>query len=481
MISNSTLPSLSQLDITPFDKKLTLTKIIHSLLKIDIMEFNKNIKSYFEYFKTINLASFSEQALENFVIELKFSADDLHRLLLKLYYFMSCLDDASYAEFSNNLHSLTRATLKQKILSSNDYSNILFQLDTLKKNNELSLSEQICRYFICFNAAISSGTIIYEMATTLLLSAPLVIASGAISLILCGLLANYFINLCKEEDDKLKFELEVYEKTINYIAGRESIIRLRCYSLISQIISLHKEFEKIIDEKISDPIILSLIRNWNESRPLITMDEYINSRLKEHPVEASTVAEINNFNLKKFNSIYLNTFQSNWGPALSFLGATGTLFFISKTILALPGIVAMVGSSIGFLGLLAGTAIIFSLVFAYQHRKMNLHLDTLKQDVNSFKINEVDKFKIRCDLLKRTRIELLIDFINVQQLIRKNYIEAADPELSENLEKKINRNLAFSTDCTYAGSRLMLFHKANVLAASSNKLEITPSSLLSCK
>ena len=453
---------LTQKTLRKNQRKLSLKAIIEKLLETEISDLPNQKNYLIDQFASLERLNNPGKNIEILLSEFKFSESDLHELSLKLYHLNTLSNSSVSLKFTDYVNLLMRNILKKKILAGQNYAPMLDRLQSFKIMNQLTLTEKICRYFICLNAALSSGTVFYEMATSLLLSVSVITFAGFISLAVCGYLANYFINMCNEEDDKLISELEGYKETIDFLAGRESVIRLRCYNLILQIIKLHKEFEPEIRNEISDPAIVSLINNLNEKNSLTAMDEYINSRLITHPLEVSTVAEINSIHFKTFKSIYSHAFQSNWGPVISFLGGAGTLFFIAKTILAVAGLVAIAGSSIGLLAIPAGASILISSVFAIQHRGMNMHLDKCKNEINDFKNNDLDEFKIRTDQLKRTRMELLIDFINVQQLIRKNYLEQFDIKLAQELESKITKNLNLSNDGTYAGSRLVLFRRPSI-------------------
>jgi hypothetical protein len=471
MLSPKKVSFLTPKELRKNKRKLSLEAIINLLRTTDIEDLPDQIDFLHDQFNILDCLNKPDKNLENLLKDFNFSVTHLNILLLKLYHINSLPKNSIAHKVTSNIQLLMRIILKQKILAGEDYAPMLEKLQTFKIMNQLTVTERICRYFICLNAALSSGTVFYEMATSLLLSVLVITLSGIFSLIVCGFLANYFINISKEEDEKLISELESHKHTIDFLAGRESIIRLRCYNLITQIIKLHKEFQQVLGDEKPDDAIALLINNWNDTNPLATIDEYISSRSEKQPLEVSTVAEINNIHFKTFNSIYSRTFQSNWGPVISFLGGAGTLFFIAKTVLAIAGLVTLAGSSIGLLAVLAGASIIFSSVFALQHRALNLHLDNCKNEINDFKTNDLDEFKIRIDQLKRTRIELLIDFTNVQQLIRKNFLYKLDPVIAAEVESKISKNISLSNDGTYAGSRLILFHRPSVLVAPINDLD----------
>ena len=366
------------------------------------------------------------------------------------------------AAFAFHIQLLNKMVTRHRLIASADYAFKLQQLKEFRQKMNSSFSDKVYRYAIGFNGGIGNGSAVYQIASTLVFTVPIVLAFGFVSFVVSIFLAKHFIDAFRQQSIAFQEELDSFEQTIDYIASREAMIRLRCYSLISQIIKLHEEFKSLLSQRIEDPIILSLINNWDDTSPLTIMDSYINNRLAEFPVEISTIAEINSISFKKNNSIYTQTFLSQyWGPVLSSLGAANTLFSVTRTVLELAGVISLTSPSLIILSVIAIGAIVISAAVAFEHWQLNAKAENYKKEVKLFKIQQIDDLEIRADLLKRARIELLIDLTNLQNLIRKNALAKASIQMAGEVEKNIMKNLDFNTNGSHAGSRLVLFQHSH--------------------
>ena len=171
---------------------------------------------------------------------------------------------------------------------------------------------------------------------------------------------------------------------------REALLRNECYGDIVDNLQLLQEIKS--SQKFPGySHLYELMHKKNSQNLILLMDGLIEEKLEKLDPEVSTIAEINSIQKVKSTSIYTKIFHSrHWGPVLSFFGATGTLFGVSKALLELIGITMLMGSATSLLLLIATVAIVISGTFATKHWLFNKKSEERKEWLEKFENVEMN-------------------------------------------------------------------------------------------
>jgi hypothetical protein len=360
--------------------------------------------------------------------------------LVKKYHEHAPDADAALAVISNNLFLLGGTALvksdhkllhdiallekiitKRRILRSPEYLQAQDYLDNFNRKYKSSTWEQILKYAIGFNAGLNTGSSFYTVMTSLFLIVPVIIVSGVFSLVLCLMIAHYFYNSYKDEDAELLNELARDEKLLTSLAYTESLLRLKCYKLISQKMALLQQSEPVDVSMIRDKLrLLKLIRHFKHDAALLSLDKFIDKKLTSYPKEMSRHNYRMTLTAPRQNSIYTRVFHSKyWGPALNFFGAAGTSFGVAKTILALLGVTALLGSPLALLGVLTGATVILGAIFAIKHLNFTLKTEEKKQYLKKFQSDNIKQLKIKSEQLRKFKNVLTTDLIYMNNKVNQ--------------------------------------------------------------
>jgi hypothetical protein len=372
---------------------------------------------------------------ENTLYAETLSQDELVRISISI---LKLRDDPTLkntpgAAFSLDL--LNKIITQRRIAHEKAYVENQQQIEAFSQVYKLTITDVIFRYAIGFNAGLGSGSVIYGIATAILLNPVVMAVSGGFSLLACVVIANYFLKSYNEEDEDLTTKLHNFQKTINFHSMEEGILRMECYDLINQMSLLAPECKKIKKSVTDYKSLIALHKSGGYQDPL-AMDKYINGRLAQFSKENSTVAQVNNLHESKQTSIFTRIFHSrHWGPVLNFFGASGTLFGVTKTILAVAGVTALMGSPMTLMALVAGSAIVFSIGFAYKHWRFNKLSEKRKAAIKDFEIIKMDGLTINTDKLKKLRMELQTNLTHMQREVDHSKFEETNFKLAQQAKK----------------------------------------------
>ena len=332
--------------------------------------------------------------------------------------------------------------LQYKIYYSSKYSDPHNNLVGFKQHYQLTLSENIFRHAIGLNAGLGSGSTIYGIATGILLTVPVMAVSGLASIIVCSVIMNYFLSAYSDEDKDLTYELTNQENRIRLFANTEAEERLKCYKKLLKLRKLYRQGIK--DENFDvDKLKLSPVMQdfFLSDYPLNTcvLDEVIDNTLENLPKEKSTTEEVKKITLTPKNSIYLRLFHSKyWGPVLSFFGAVGTLFGVTRTILTVAGVVALAGSAPLLPLVIASSAIFCSALFALKHWQFNCKSESRKKGFDTFRSNHIDALQIRAEKLKHTIEKFKTISREIEHGISASLLKTENPAVAALSKRRIS-------------------------------------------
>jgi hypothetical protein len=437
----------SRLPCHKLRKKQEAFKQVITYLLADHREESSQLPEFISALRTLKIsdkdfktAHHSEEKLKRFfedALNAKLcAAEDLVKLSTSILKLKTDKGIKNKVHVNFTLDLLNKIITQRRILAQEAYTENKEQIASFRQVYKLTVSDKIFRYAIGFNAGLGSGSVIYGIATTLLLN-PLVMAvSGGISLLFCGIIANYFLKSYSEEDEDLTTKLNNFEKIIQLHSMEEAALRLESYDLINQLAGLISKVKVQSVKKFKDyKDLLKLHATTGDQDPL-AIDHFINKKLQQYSSEISTVAQVNNIQDSKPTSIYTRIFHSkHWGPILNFFGATGTVFGVAKTILAVVGVTALLGSPISLMAVIAAAAITFSIAFAFKHWRFNKLSEKRKEVIKDFELKKMDGLSINTDKLKKLKEELQTDLANVKRVVGNYKFEQANLKLALDAKK----------------------------------------------
>jgi len=326
---------------------------------------------------------------------------------------------------------LDKIITQRRMLNTQHYLQARNSLTIFKEKYKSSKWDQMFKYLIGFNAGMNTGSSFYSVMTALFLTVPIIVVSGVFSLVLCLTIAHYFYNSYKDEDNEMIEEVEKDEKMLKTAANTESLLRIKCYKLISQKMALLPQCLsadiKVINDKTK---IATLIENFKSETAINQLDEFIDNKLKTYPREA---AHNKRFNMPapKQNSIYTRVFHSKyWGPILNFFGAAGTSFGVAKTILALVGVTALLGSPLALLGVLTGVTVVIGAAFAIKHLNFTLKSEEKKKYLKKFQTDQIQQLNNKAKQLRKFKNSMTTDLIYMNSKVTQNTAAPAVPALT---------------------------------------------------
>jgi hypothetical protein len=287
---------------------------------------------------------------------------------------------------------------------------------------------------------------VFGVATTIMLSIPVVAVAGVISLVSCVAIMNYFANSFKDEDENLVNEFENYEKIVEELAVEEAKITINCYNSLLKIKNLFKEIQNGCADKFSFSKETSLLKDFSmidRRLSLFDLDNLINKSLDNYSARITSVALSKDIRKARHNSIYTKIFHSkHWGPVLSFMGATGTIFGITNSVLVVSGVTALAGSAILLPAVVAIVAISVSFMFAVKHWLFNSKAEQQEKDRNNLRKIELDGLKTRHDKLNLFAENLQATCSKMETVIStsqlKSYMPAASNVFNQRMESAGN-------------------------------------------
>jgi hypothetical protein len=385
--------------------------------------------------RTSRLAAESEKKLITFFEDAfnarLFAMDDLVKLSTAILKLKSEKEIKHKTRINFTLNLLNKIITQRRVLAQQAYAENKAQIANFRQVYKLTFTDNIFRYAIGFNAGLGSGSVIYGIATALLLNPVVMAVSGGISLIVCGVIATYFLKSYNEEDEDLTTKLNNYEKTIQLHSVEEAALRLDSYDLINQMAGLISEVGTESVKKVKDYMDLLKLHATTGDQDPLALDQFINKKLQRYSSEISTVAQVNNVKDSKPTSIYSRIFHSkHWGPVLNFFGATGTLFGVTKTILAIVGVTALAGTPFGLVAVVAAAAVTLSVAFAIKHWRFNKLSEKRNATIKEFETDKIDGMTINTDKLKKLKAELQMNLQTVKRIVNMDKFTQADKTLA---------------------------------------------------
>ena len=413
--------------------------------------------------KTLDEKKYSEKILNKLTKDHSTALSGEETLALisfNLYKINSLTDVHANKQLAYEIGLLNKIINKHRMLRRPEYQACKAHLKGFKQRYTLTTSENIFRYAISFNAGLNSGSVIYSIATSILLTIPVIVISGVISLIFCAMIAKYFLSSYTDEDEELATDLHNHDLDINAMAVKEGLARDNCYDLITQMRNLSGRINnagKLRSYRPRYPELLT-VTSTDAAQPTLELDKLIDSSLKNYGPETSIIAVINQNHVKKFDSIYSRLFHANhWGPVINFFSAAGTVFSVTKTILFLTGVTALAGSPILLASVVAVAAITFSVLFALKHWSYNKKSSDRKKILNDFHTEYVDQLKIKVDCLDQLTEDLGTELEVMKNQIRDEKLAEVQPDAAHEVNHVIAADLNLRTEMNGSPARLGLF------------------------
>jgi hypothetical protein len=349
---------------------------------------------------------------------------------------------------------------KHRILQRPEYQICKQNLKSYKQKYLLTPSENILRRIISFNAGLNSASVIYNIATSLLFTLPIIICSGVVSIVFCALIATYFLNSYTNEDADLATELYNHDLVINMLAVKEGLARDNCYDLITQMRNLGGRINENDSIHSYKPRFPEFIANdtAGENQPTSQLDKLVDVSLANYSPDTSIIAVINENHVTRYDSIYARFFHANhWGPVLNFFSATGTVFSVAKTIMFLAGVTVLAGSPLLLIGVLAAAAITFSFILALKHWSYNKKSSERKKILDNFRMEHVERLKIKVDCLDQLKEDLSAELEVMKNHIGQQKLAEVQPESAKEIRQVIAEDLNLSKNMNGSPAKSGLF------------------------
>jgi hypothetical protein len=342
---------------------------------------------------------------------------------------------------------LNKALTQLRFIRHRVYQNTNARIDDFKRQYKLKWSDRLFRNLFAFNIGLGTGSTIFGITLSILLNPITLGVSGGLSIILTIFVAILFLRSNKAEDQKLATSVEQDEVNIRKLAIDEANLRMECYEHIVKIRNLlindHTNHDK--DNPQSYPLedsrfIEMLINNKESSEKkniLKEIDHYIEATLANYTSDMSVLGRLKKNSLPPKPEVELIP-SKHRDPVLSFFGVGGTVFGLTKATLVLCGIVAIGGSTAGLGLVIAGAAIAIGLCMSVLHWKFNQRSAKRKELLNHYRQSEIDKIKIRSELLTILKNDLRFMHSATKDAIKSREIHQLAPELARRVSQEIN-------------------------------------------
>ena len=361
--------------------KSSLQKILTILRNSDTSDIHKEWQSIP---KTFNLSKIDIDSIDlgvaEFIEDNVLTNQEIKDLALNLHILSSTVSVSNNTHIDKVINQIYSAVLAKKVLNSNLYQSLLDKIEVFQESYKTTFSEKIFRYLIGINAGFGAGNVVYAIATSFLLILPVMAVSGSMFFLLGAVITLYFVSSYDDVDKNFVIQLNNYEKSIRQLAAIDGKKTYKCNILLNNLQQLAQKASSIEKLSVVDKAnFMNLMQSQSDS--LTAFEKYTNNRVNSYPSRVSTIDEVNHVQEGNHDSIYTRVFHSKiWGPVLNFFGASGTIFGVTKTILALVGVTALLGSPIALIGMVAGAAIFISAAFAIKHFLINKKSEKRKRD-----------------------------------------------------------------------------------------------------
>jgi hypothetical protein len=468
------------LEIERYDRLYILMRL---LLKPNCIENKKDISDIVAYLRNLNFSQKSNKdkpnkefifLLNKYLKHKNLVEKDLRQIsinLLRLEHFEFL---KTRPQLRNKIQNLNALIIKKRILFAPEFTSQLKGINIFPRKYHLSVGDKLYRYAIAINAGVGSSGVVIGFVTSFTLAIPVVGAFVGFSVILGGLITKHFLQSFREEDRFFSEEVLNHKRNLSLLAGKEANLRLKCYSRINQILNLLEEFKDCDFTKLKDKNTLESLRAAaKQNNPIKELDDYIDNRLKTISKYLATSKETKDFRVPKRSTIYTRVFHSkHWGPLLNFLGSTGTIFGVTKMVLGLVGVTALLGSPLLLGALVGGVAIGFSFGVALKHWSFNRKSDTRKKEMDLLSDNKFENLEIKCDKLKFLKQKLKTTLAKMEESIAMRAAKIANPNLANAVKMTIENALSETQDFNSQPSKAGLFAIRHEVLASPHSISL---------